>query len=277
MKTADTTTHVLTFRPLVRYVDKSQAVIDAHFMFHPESTPESGKKSRAKYRHQIHLKPATTNLDVVLRMTGPFGKIHDYRATIDPRHEESMIRFDLPQPKRWWPSTLGNQALYKLTAVLIEDDNVVDTWESSLGLTSVRADTYNWVQDGILIVNGKEFPIHEIYPFTKSIKDEILPFTSDMLVHIKKHFAPDNLYDAADKAGVLLLQSVPFSKSKKNHNPLSKNNFQHIIQQVDRLASHPCIVGWHIPDHSKRADQLAALIHKLDPGRRIFRYLPEAC
>ncbi len=273
-----TPTHILTFRPLVRYVDKKQAVIDAHFMFHPIDHPTTaGKKRHAKYRHPICLDAQIPSLEVVLRMVGPQGKIYDYRASIDPSQPESMIRFDIPQPKRWWPSTLGKQSLYQLTAVLIQKDNLIDTWQASLGLTSVRAQTANWIKQGLLLVNGKKFCIHEVYPFTKSVSNEILPFTADMLVHIKKHFAPDNLYHAADKAGVLLLQSVAVNQKSAQGKMLSPKSRQQITQQIDRLSSHPSIVGWHIPSKFKNAEQIAKLIHQLDPVRRIFKHLPRVC
>ena len=90
----------------------------------------------------------------------------------------------------------------------------------------------------------------------------------DTLLLVRNHFGPTVLYEAADRAGILLVQCVPLSHASEPD--------VNVAQQVDRLAAHPSLAGWMVDHNSRIADRMANRIQYLDPTRQVFRDLPMA-
>ena len=100
-------------------------------------------------------------------------------------------------------------------------------------------------------------------------EESVLPVTGDTLLLVRDHYGPNVLYDAADRAGILLIQAVP----------LTHESGRSIVvrREVDRLASHPSLAGWMVDHIGRIADRVVERIHHLDPTRRVFRQQPGAC
>ncbi len=240
-------------RPLVRYVDEDQAVIDTHFC-----TAGSIPQATAGF---------TGEADVHITIQGLDG-FHDEGQTRTPvRDGEGSVRFEVVCPQRWWPAGMGDQPLYKLTLSLIQGDSIVDEQTSTFGLTSVRRDKDHDAQGtpGFL-VNGQHCKIQSVIMVDRVDENTLLPATGDSLLMVRDHYGPELLYEAADRAGVLLVQSVPISAEGKPSDEVTK--------QIDRLATHPCLAGWFVGHLGDVRDKVSQRIKSLDPTHAVFEKFP---
>ena len=88
------------------------------------------------------------------------------------------------------------------------------------------------------------------------------------LVLIRGHYGPDVLYDAADRAGILMVQAVPIHPQGQPESEMA--------DQVDRLLSHPSLAGWFVGHLGFMTERIAYCVSSLDPTRNVFRAIPGA-
>jgi hypothetical protein len=163
---------------------------------------------------------------------------------------------------------MGEQPLYELTLRLVEGDRVVDQRTVTIGLTSVRRDN-ELIGDehpGFL-VNGQRFQVQSVVMVDKIDEKNLLPATGDSLLMIRDHYGPELLYEAADRAGVLLIQSVPISAEGRPS--------LEVADEVDRLTAHPSLAGWFVGHLGEVREVVAERIKALDPTHTIFERFPE--
>ena len=240
--------------PLVRYVDQEHAVIDAHF-----STLPSLDRPFAQ--------PASRAVKVSIAIDGADGFHDEGESRLQLQQHCGSVRFELVRPERWWPSGMGEQALYRLT-LHIDDPGYGDA-ETSLtfGLTSVRRDRV--LGDGFapsLLVNGQICDFDHVVVVDRVDEDQLLPATGDSLLLVRDHFGPEVLYEAADRAGILLIQCVPLHPDAGWETS--------VADQIARLVSHPSLAGYYVGHLGAMSDRIATALRKHDPTRTVFRRLP---
>lgn len=247
-----------SIRPLVRYVDGDQAVVDVHFTLYPilmsDGTPP----------------PDRPAVEVLVEIDSDEG-FHDEggcKTWLDEAYRGS-VRFEIVAPSRWWPSGLGEQALYRVSVSVGLPRGAADRKTVTLGMSSIREDTltntYNLEQT--LLVNGQVLAIEHLIHVDKISENRLLPATGGSLLMVRDHFGTDTLYDAADRAGILLLQCVPI--------PTDDRAFHRWVEShVDRIAPHPSLAGWFVGHLGEMRDDVAERIKALDPSHAVFRELP---
>lgn len=252
MRAKDGTWRLSSVRPLVRYVDEDQAVIDTHIYTLPAlPTPE-------------RFAPSDT-VELLVQIRGADG-FHDEGTTaVRLVHGEGSVRFDLVQPQRWWPAGMGEQPLYELTVSLASDERLIDQRRLNLGLTSVRREGEDAPLPRLL-VNGRACTIRSVVNVDRIDENQLLPASGDSILLVRDHYGPDVLYEAADRAGVLLVQCVPVHEDATPETDLTA--------QVDRLSAHPSLAGWYVGHLGSLSDRVAELLRTLDPTRSVFRELP---
>jgi beta-galactosidase/beta-glucuronidase len=247
-----------SIRPVVRYVDADQAVIDTHFQ-----TAGLIPHATAGF---------TGEADVHITIESQDG-FHDEGQTRAPvRDGEGSVRFEVVCPQRWWPAGMGDQPLYTLTLSLVNGSSVVDQRTATVGLTSVRRNKGEDSGDvsGVIpgfLVNGQHCEIHSVIMVDRVDEHTLLPATGDSLLMVRDHYGPELLYEAADRAGVLLVQSVPISAQGKPSEEVAK--------EVDRLAAHPCLAGWFVGHLGDVRDKVKNRIKALDPTHTVFEHFPK--
>jgi len=250
----DRTVKLSSLRPLVRYVDEQQAVIDARFEARPgldadPSPPEFGE------------------VELLVSVDGDDG-FHDEGGTrMRLDGGRGSVRFEVVQPARWWPASMGDQPLYALKVGLVVGGELVDERAVQVGFTSVRSDpSLGGHAVEVLLVNGQECRVRDVLTVDRVDERALLPVTGDSLLVVRDHYGTDVLYEAADRAGIMLLQCVPVDAEADQ--PAS------VADQVDRLASHPSLVGYFVGHLGELSDRVAARLRTLDPSRAVYRDLP---
>src|SRR5262245_66670464 len=115
-------TRLASVRPLVRYVDEGQAVIDTHIALHPP-LPDAQPLDTA---------------DVLLEIIGGDGSIDEQRVHLQLKDNAGVMRMQVVRPERWWPAGMGEQSLYQIRVSVLAGNEVVDSRDVTLGFTSVR-------------------------------------------------------------------------------------------------------------------------------------------
>lgn len=242
-----------SMRPLVRYVDEDQAVIDTHFSTHA-SFPDAPDPDEV--------------VEVLVRVEGDDGFEDEGRTPMRLTDGTGSVRFEIVHPQRWWPASLGEQPLYHLTVGLAHHDELADHRTVTLGLTSVRADAGAPPDHPSLVVNGSPLNVESWVMVDRVSEQKLLPVTGASIMLVRDHYGPEVLYEAADRAGILLIQCVPVSADTAPEDELRA--------QVNRLSPHPSLAGWYVGHLGDLAERVSHRIHGLDPTRLVWQELPIA-
>jgi len=255
MVTNAATVKLAGMRALVRYVDEEQAVIDAHFRTMPV-LPEAARGYEAE------------EVDVLVEIDGMDG-FHDEGEThLILRDGGGSVRFEVVQPSRWWPAGMGEQPMYTVGMKLVVGDDEADAREVAVGLTSVRRDPALLAPgQTTLLVNGRVCELKSLIVVDKVQQTRLLPAGGDSLMIVRDHYGDDTLYDAADRAGILVIQCVPVDGRGTRSATLAEH--------VERLSHHPSLVGYFVGHLGSLGNQLASRVKELDPTRGVFRKLPQ--
>ncbi len=247
-----------TLRPLVRYVDEDQAVIELRIALPRRSSL------------QPHERPLPA--EVLIEITGPDGFNDEQRMTLHPEKGPVQVRFQVVYPRGWWPAGMGEQALYTLTTTLLIDNAVTETRTSTVGLTSVRrAPDLRWRGElpHEFLVNGEVCPIRSILPVDLIDERRLLPVAGHSLLIVRGHYGPDVLYESADRTGLLLIQAVPIDPDDEPETD--------VAAEVDRLSAHPSLAGWFVGHlGAMRRCRVASGSASCDPSRNVFLDIPGA-
>ena len=248
-----------SIRPVVRYVDADQALVEVMVnLQQPLPMPAS---SRRKVTATVLPRDVQVRLEVDTE-----DGFHDEEAIhLTPRSDNGSVKVRIVEPRRWWPAGMGDQPLYKLSVGLMVDGEETDSWTGTVGLTSVR----RWRLQGepVLTVNGQECNIGAVVPVDLVHERHLLPVTGDSLMIVRGHWGSDVLYEAADRAGILLVQCVPLDADGRPE--------EAIIEQVNRLSRHPSLAGWYVGHLGRYTERMAYMIECLDPTRPVFKQIPE--
>ncbi len=244
--------HFSSLRPLVRYVDDQQAVIEFHMNIDwPAAIHDAPDQGLAVELLARDIQGQ--HIRLVQRLPGVRG--------------EGAVRFELPDPQLWWPAGMGNQPLYDMTLRLMVNDEPADIQTTTVGLSSVR--TVDDVAGPSLLVHGRPCPIQNVLQIEPADENAILPVGSGSLLIVRHHFGTDTLYEAADRAGILLIQAIPAQAI-----PAGQGQNAALDQEINRLTAHPSLAGWLVEQAGKLTQRVTDHLHQLDPTRAIFRGLP---
>jgi len=208
------------------------------------------------------MRPRHVNLLLEVDGDDGFRDELDFRVPLVGDH--AVLRYELVCPQRWWPAGMGEQPLYQIT-VSAAEIQPMESISAVFGLTSVRR---NAGQDCPLLVHGQECPINQVLAVDAIDEKGFLPMAAGSLVLVRGHYGPDVLYDAADRAGILLVQAVPIHAGGMPETEM--------VDQIDRLLSHPSLAGWFVGHLGAMTERIAYCITSLDPTRSVFRAIPGA-
>ena len=238
------------FRVLCRDADDSRA----HVLLHTRLDSDEGRTVR-------------------LRASVDGRRVGEVERTLGRGANEVGWSIDIDAPRLWWPRSLGEQPLTDVAVEVVVDGTVSDRRSRRTGLREVA-----W-GDWMCSVNGERLFLKgaNVLPTRPGLADAT---PAEVRAHVETavdlgldalrvhgHIARAELYDAADEAGVLLLQDFPL------HWGYARTVRRAAVSQardaVDVLGHHPSIVLWNA--HNDPAAVAVGL--EGDTPRSRLRYL----
>lgn len=216
---------------------------------------------------RAHLRIAT-RLDsdrltpITLRTLIDGTQVDEQRQSIAAGQNDVEWTIDIRDPDLWWPRSLGAQPLIDVTVEVVVEDDVSDRRRRRTGLRQITWD------DWICSVNGERLflkganiqpttaaPAHADRDAIRADLDAAIELGLDAL-RVHGHIADRALYDAADEAGILLLQDFPLQWGH------ARSVRQQAVEQardaVDGLGHHPSIAMWIGHDDPSATDAAVA-------------------
>jgi len=162
----------------------------------------------------------------------------------------TVLEWDLAitDPQLWWPWQLGDQPMYRVTVSVEVNGSISGIWERTVGLRQIRMKNYVlWINGERLFAKGVD-----MWP-TTTLPADATPeqISGDVarakdlglnLLRVESHVARPELYDAADRAGMLIWQDMPMRGEVKRSIQSNAVNAAHRL--VDKLGAHPSIAVW---------------------------------
>ncbi len=155
----------------------------------------------------------------------------------------------VPDPPLWWPRSLGDQPLATVEVAVVTEEGVPsDRRSRTLGFRSVRM--RNW----ILEVNGERIFVKGSNhgPTRMALAEasaeelardvELATEANLDMLRLHAHITRPELYEAADRAGLLLWQDFPLQWGYSRS--IRRQARRQAREAVDLLAHHPSVVVW---------------------------------
>jgi len=154
----------------------------------------------------------------------------------------------IADPSLWWPWELGDQPLYRVAVSVEVEGSISGISERTVGLRQLRMKNYVlWVNGERLFAKGAD-----LWPTTALPADATAELIAgdierakDLglnLLRVESHIGRPELYEAADRAGMMLWQDLPMRGEVKRSIQSIAIDAAHRV--VDDLGSHPSIVVW---------------------------------
>jgi beta-mannosidase len=156
-------------------------------------------------------------------------------------------RVTIERPELWWPRALGGQPLYEIEVSVRVDGRLSDARTVTTGLRQVRMQRWITTINGERVfLKGANFgpsrrALSEITPGDVAA-DLALACHADLnLLRVRGHVATTELYDQADRLGMLLWQDLPMYG---HYAGTRRRAAIEARRAVDLLGHHPSVVLW---------------------------------
>jgi len=170
-------------------------------------------------------------------------------------------RFNIENPKRWWPHNLGDPYLYDIKVVVKNGKTVLDSMSTKIGLRTIDLVTekdslgesfYFKVNDVPVYAKGANYiPQNSMQnkvtdAHYKTLLNDVVDANMNMLrVWGGGIYENDIFYDLCDEKGILVWQDFMFACAMyPRDEDFLKNVQEEATQNVKRLRNHPSIALW---------------------------------
>jgi beta-mannosidase len=209
--------------------------------------------------------------------------------------EISDLKFEISNPELWWPNGHGDQPLYDVRLELVQGKEVLDRWNSRIGLRTIVLDRHpdEFGESFQFVVNGRAIfakganwiPAHS---FVSSVHradyDNLLTSAAQAHMNMLRVwgggiYEMEDFYDLCDEKGLLVWQDFMFAcaiyPGGKEFLASVKAEAEY---QVKRLANRACLALWC---GNNEIEQMPGEIAKTAPRRKayeeiFYQILPEA-
>jgi beta-mannosidase len=156
-------------------------------------------------------------------------------------------RVEVPSPELWWPVGMGEQVLYDIDVGVEPEGERSDGRALRTGLRQVRMHNFIWSVNGerLFLKGANLLPTRP--GLAEALASEVagdVALARDAglnLLRAHSHIARPELYEAADRLGVLIWQDMPLQGVFKG----GRNQaVRQAAAAVDLLGHHPSIVVW---------------------------------
>jgi len=211
--------------------------------------------------------PEQATLDLDARLDAPGPTAATIRTRLHPREsiagEDGIesVRVDqlsagdnrvhwrvtVTRPELWWPHALGDQALYHLEVTVRAAGATSDTARRVTGLRQVRMNRFVTTINGErLFLKGANLgptgaALSAVRPETAAGDVDLARQAGLDLLRVHGHIGHPAVYEAADRAGMLLWQDLPLQWGYGN---VRRQALQQAARAVDVLGHHPSLALW---------------------------------
>ena len=161
----------------------------------------------------------------------------------------NTVRWRVPveRPDLWWPSALGGQPLYRVTVNVTDSGRPSDQRSLVTGLRRIK------LRNFIATVNGERLFLKgaNLGPARRDIgaataeeitRDVVLAADAGLdLIRVHAHIARPELYEEADRRGMLIWQDLPLQWGYAH---VRKQAVDQARRAVEVLGHHPSIALW---------------------------------
>ena len=174
-----------------------------------------------------------------------------------------MFRFDIKNPKLWWPRNYGEPDMYDITVELCFKGEVKDTYKFTSGVRTVELKSSEMIDekdkgDFCFIVNGQRVfalgtnwvPLDALHSNDASRLDAAMALLDDIGCNMVRCWGGNvyeskEFYDNCDRLGIMVWQDFGMGCAvyPQDRDFASKLE-QEAVYQIKRLRNHPSIVVW---------------------------------
>lgn len=253
--------------------------------------------SKADIFTEIEIEKFTDDdIDLVLTVLSEGEKIYERKFVQKGGDKVRGHKFEIYEPRLWFPSGYGEQALYNAVVEIFKGGELIDRVEKKFGIRTVRL-IQEKDEDGesfIFEVNGEKIfckganwiPADSFLPrVRKDDYDKLLEMAKEANLNMLRVwgggiYEDDYFYEKCDELGIMIWQDFMFAcASYPEFQEFIENVKNEAIQVVKRLRNHPSIVIWcgnnenewiWVDKTGKSPDEM--------PGASIFNeILPSVC
>lgn len=172
---------------------------------------------------------------------------HD--ATLTAGDNENTFDLGVSNPELWWPRALGDQPLYRLeVSVTGADGRGYDRTSRLTGIRSIEVDNWQFTINGerMFIRSSNYAPTRrELAQVTRQDCERDIQLATDAnldMLRVHAHVATPELYECADRAGMMLWQDFPLQWDYSRR--VKKPALSQARGMVDHLGSHASVAMW---------------------------------
>jgi beta-mannosidase len=198
-------------------------------------------------------------LSVCVTVEAPDGEV--LKKTVIMDGNETHVKFEIDNPKLWWPNNLGVHPLYRVKVELLQEEKLLDTSDFRIGLRTitVKQERDQWGQSFAFTVNGESiFAMGADYiPEDAVLGNRSYERTKQLIISCAKanynmirvwgggHYPEDYFYDLCDEYGIIVWQDHMYACKAYEFNDAFKENIkQETIDNVKRIRNHASIGLW---------------------------------
>lgn len=173
----------------------------------------------------------------------------------------ATLRFDIPEPRLWWPRNYGNQPLYTLRVSLRGDAGDVDRRTLRIGLRTliVRQEQDEWGESFAFVANGRDvFAMGANYIPEDNVFGRLTPERTERLLRSCAeanfncvrvwgggYYPDDRFYDVCDELGLIVWQDHLYACGTYDFNDAFQESIRlETIDNVKRIRHHASLGIW---------------------------------
>ncbi|MCH7789072.1 MAG: hypothetical protein IH940_06470, partial [Acidobacteria bacterium] len=215
------------------------------------------RASRSEAEIDLRLVLESRHAHNVMITTKIAGETHERPQALAAGENRIEWSVSVPEPDLWWPHRLGEQPLYDLRIEVSDEHGVVsDGLDRSIGLRSVS------IEDGNVIINGERLYLKGACLAPTSgrpaetsraeIRRDVDLARSAGLdaISVHAHIAAPELYDHADRTGMLVWQDLPLEGSYAR--AVKSQALRQAREAVDLLGHRPSVIVWSPRSDARR-------------------------
>jgi len=171
------------------------------------------------------------------------------------------LDFNIPQPRLWWCTGLGEPTLYTVYISLLKDDRLTDRFRQRIGIRTLelvqekdeKGESFYFKLNGIKVFmkGANVIPNDNFLPRVRYAKyDSLTSLATSVNMNMLRVwgggvYEDDAFYDLCDAKGLLVWQDFMFACAMYPGDTAFLNNVEaEVRDNVERLRNHPSLAIW---------------------------------